>query len=191
MPARILTVLPLLAFSGLASAHVEGVHLSGSLMGGVLHPLLGLDHLVALVAIGIWIAFQEKAVQLTAMPLSLLALLLGTLAGLGGFPVPGVEAAIVLSVVAIGLLLAFRQRLPAWGAGLMAGGFMLFHGVAHGAEMEPGSDALGYVVGLVVASGVVILLARALGVALQRTDRPVGRVIGIAVMLAGGLFAAG
>lgn len=187
---RLLAAFSLLALPGLANAHVGSDALHGGLLGGLLHPLLGLDHLFALFAIGLWLAYQKLAIQRLVLPLSLAALVMGALVGLAGVAMPGVEAMIVLSVIAIGLLITFRQRLPAWSAGLMAGGFMLFHGVAHGAEMPAGSGALAYVLGLVLASGLVLLLSRALGNLSRRIDQPLNRLIGVALMLSGGLFAA-
>lgn len=185
-----LATLSLLSVSGLASAHAGSDPLGGSLLGGLLHPILGLDHLIALVAIGIWMAFQRQSVRRIVLPVVLLGLFVGALAGLGGVHVPGAEVAIVASVIVVGLLITLRHRLPAWGAGLMTGGFMLFHGAAHGAEMQAGSDAAAYVVGLVVASALLISVSQLAASRPQQIDLPVSRILGIGVMFAGGLFAA-
>ncbi|HER35079.1 MAG: HupE/UreJ family protein [Halothiobacillaceae bacterium] len=188
MIGRFITVLSLLAVPGLASAHVGSDPLHGSYLGGFLHPLLGVDHLLALVAIGVWLAFQEQGQQRVVMPLTLLALAMGAFIGLAGVSLPGLETVIALSVVAVGLMVGFRKRLPVWAAGIMAGGFMLFHGAAHGAEMGVNSNAFGYVVGLVSASGLVLMSGRGLGNTAQKLHQSANRIIGIALMLSGGVL---
>ena len=188
MVVRVVIAFSLLALPGVTSAHVGGIPGQGGVPGGVMHPLVGLDHLLALVAIGLWLAYQESAIQRVVVPLTLMALATGAMAGMAGLSLPGVEAAIVLSVIAFGLLITLRKRLPAWGAGAMAAGFMLFHGAAHGVEMPTGAGETGFVLGLVLASGLVLLFSRALGELVRRVDQPVNQLIGVAFMLSGGFF---
>ncbi|KTG17007.1 MULTISPECIES: HupE/UreJ family protein [unclassified Guyparkeria] len=189
MIAKSLTTLALLACSGLALAHSgHGLH-HGGLASGLLHPLLGLDHLLALLAIGFWSAWQASSLKRGIAPLAMLGLVAGTLIGLAGLSLTGIEVGIALSVVLAGVLIAALARLPAWSGGLLAGLFMLVHGLAHGTEMHAGVDAAGYVTGLVIASLAMLLLGRVAGNAFARRDHPAARLVGLAVALVGSVLA--
>lgn len=123
-------------FPAAAYAHPGHALAQGAIAGG-LHPLSGLDHLCAMIAVGLWSAQQGGRYQ-WALPLSFLGLMwVGGVAGYAsqGVGFPGVEQAILASVVVLGLLIANRQTLPLVASAAIAGGFALFHGYAHGAEM--------------------------------------------------------
>jgi urease accessory protein len=146
----------LLAGGAPAWAHVGHVEHSG-FVSGLLHPLTGADHLLAMVAVGVWAAMIGGR-ALYAFPAAFVGLMvLSALAGMGmlGFPgeeLPLIEAGIALSVVALGLAVAFNLR-----AGLALGTtacalFAIFHGYAHGAELPVGAGAVGYITGFVAAT---------------------------------------
>ncbi len=150
--------------AGPASAHTGGA-VSG-LTAGLVHPFLGLDHLLAMLAVGLWAATQPaaRAWQGPAVFLALLAL--GGLAGLAGGSLAFVEPGILASVMVLGAMVFAARRLPA-GLGLAAlGGFALLHGLAHGAEAAGGLAA--YMAGFLLASAGLHLGGFAAGRALGR-----------------------
>lgn len=152
-----------------AAAHVSGVaHAHGGLVAGFLHPFTGVDHLAAMVAVGLWAAVLGGA-ALWAVPASFLAVMAGgAVLGAAGWPLPGVEVMIALSVVALGLASAARWTVPAGAAAALVGAFALFHGAAHGAEMPVAGDPLGYGVGLIAATALLHGAGLAFGLGLSR-----------------------
>ena len=159
MIAKSLTTIALLACSEFALAHSgHGPH-HGGLASGLLHPLVGLDHLLALLAIGFWSAWQASPMKRGIAPLAMLGLVAGTLIGLAGLSLTGIEVGIALSVVLAGVLIAGLARLPAWSGGLLA------------------------------ASLAMLLLGRVAGNAFARRDHPAARLVGVAVALVGGVLA--
>jgi urease accessory protein len=124
---------------------------------GLLHPLTGLDHLAAMLAVGLWSALtavQARAGDYLRAPLAFAALLLaGALLGAAGLPFPGVEPMIVASLLVLGLLLAGQRRLPAATGMALVGGFALFHGAAHGAELGSGAALAGMVLATALLHG--------------------------------------
>lgn len=157
-------LLAVATLAGPASAHTGG-SVSG-LAAGLAHPVLGLDHLLAMLAVGVWSATQPgtRAWQGPALFLAFLAL--GSLAGLAGGALPFVEPGILASVVVLGAMILAARRLPA-GLGLAAiGGFALLHGHAHGAEAV--GVFSGYMAGFLLASTALHLGGFAAGRALAR-----------------------
>lgn len=154
---RTLGLLALSLFAGTASAHT-GDHAASGFVSGLAHPLLGLDHLLAMIAIGLWAA-QQGGRALWAVPLAFVgAMLLGGMMGGAGWVLPHVETGIALSVLALGLLIAARHHAPLLAGMAIAAGFALFHGTAHGLEMPqtatPTLYALGFVLATVFLHGV-------------------------------------
>jgi urease accessory protein len=138
----VLTLAPLLVMSTSAFAHVGHAE-HGSFMAGFLHPLSGPDHILAMVAVGLWAATLGGR-ALIAVPATFVGvMLLGFVAALAGLPVPFVEPVILASIVVIGLLVAIAQPVPAGAAAAIVGVFAFFHGHAHGAEMA-GDSALSF-----------------------------------------------
>lgn len=181
MTPRILLALALSAFSFSAFAHVGGgAHDHGGLLTGFLHPVTGLDHLAAMLAVGVWSAMTTR--RLWVAPLSFAVLLLvGALLAQSGVAFPAVEPMIAASMLVVGLLLAARVRLPeAVGAGLV-GAFALFHGAAHGQELAAGAALAGMVLGTATLHAAGI----ALGLGLQRTSAWAPRLAGGLVALMG------
>lgn len=155
--------LSAMAFCGMAEAHPGH---GASYMAGLAHPLFGIDHLLAMLAVGIWAA-QLGGRAMWLVPASFVTVMAaaGSL-GMAGIPLPMVESGIATSVLLLGLLVAFAAKLPlALGSGLVAL-FAVFHGYAHGAEMPQSGLAwqygLGFVLSTVLLHGLGLLLGRRL-----------------------------
>ena len=167
----------------IAHAHTETGAIGG-FVSGFLHPLMGPDHIAAMVAVGIWGAFLgAPAIWLlpVVFPLVMAA---GGAMGILGVPLPGVETAIALSGAVLGLMIVFALRPPLWVAALVVAFFAVFHGHAHGTELPQAANAVMYAVGFVLATGLLHLAGIAFGLLIRW---PIGRV---AVRAAGGLIAA-
>lgn len=172
---RCCIALTAIVFSNFAQAHPG--HANG-LAAGLAHPLLGLDHLLAMLAVGVWAAqLGARARWLVPTGFVTLMTLAGGLALSGNaLPMLAGEGAIAASVLLLGLLIAFAVRMtPAVGAALV-GAFAVFHGYAHGAEMPPAATAWQYAAGFVLSTvalhGAGLLLGRRLhehGLALRAT----------------------
>lgn len=148
---RMIVLSILCLFAGTASAHT-GIHAGAGFAGGLAHPFLGLDHLLAMIAIGVWAA-QQGGRALWAVPAAFVAAMGvgGMLAWAGGM-LPHVETALSLSVLVLGLLIALRRRWPVSAGMAIAAAFALFHGYAHGLEMPEAASPLTYATGFVLAS---------------------------------------
>ena len=185
-PRNLLAVLVLVA-PMTALAHVEG-GAAGGFLSGMSHPVSGLDHVLAMVAVGLWGA-QLGAPAIWLLPVAFpIMMAFGGLLGLSGIELPAVELGIALSAVILGALILGAIRLPIALALLIVGFFAIFHGHAHGAEMSPGQSAILYSIGFVIATG--LLHAAGIGVGLIHrwdTGRVALRGAG-AVVMAGGAF---
>jgi urease accessory protein len=168
--------------AGQAFAHTGAGEISG-FGSGFLHPILGPDHVIAMVAVGLWGVFLGTP-AIWVLPIVFpVVMALGGAFGMIGVPLPAIETGIALSAVVLGLcvLLALKPPLPV--AAVIVGAFAVFHGYAHGAEMPEASSAVSYALGFVVATGVLHLAGILFG-SLARWDA--GRV---AIRTAGGLIA--
>jgi urease accessory protein len=184
--ARIL-LTALLLWPLVVFAHVEG-GAAGGFLSGLHHPISGLDHVLAMVAVGLWGA-QLGAPAIWLLPVAFpIMMAFGGLLGLSGIELPAVELGIALSAVILGALILGAIRLPLAAALLVVGFFAVFHGHAHGTEMTPGQSAILYSIGFVIATG--LLHAAGIGIGLiHRWDA--GRVAlrgAGSVVMAGGLF---
>lgn len=170
-----------------ASAHVAAGESIG-FVSGFLHPLSGLDHIIAMVAVGIWGA-QLGRPALWTLPVTFpLVMAVGGFLGLLGVALPFSEVAIALSGVCLGLAVALEWRAPLPVAGILVGLFGLYHGYAHGAELPPGQNALLYSLGFIIATGLLHAAGITLGLAHRwRGGRGALRAAG-ALISAGGLF---
>lgn len=177
-----------LAWSGAAMAH-EGNGAAGGFIAGFSHPLTGLDHLLAMVSVGIWGAILGRPL-LVALPVVFPAMMaVGGLLGIAAVPFPPVEIGVALSVVILGIAIATAWRAPVWLAVMLVGGFALFHGYAHGRELPAAADPLYYSVGFMFATGLLHLAG--IGVGLlhnHRGGRPIARTIGALVAACGSWF---
>ncbi len=180
-------------FVGLsAQAFAHTGSMSGGFIGGFAHPLFGPDHVVAMVAVGLWGAFLGvPAIWLlpVVFPLVMAA---GGVLGILGVPLPAVETGIAISAVVLGMMVALAARPPLWVAAVLVGIFAIFHGHAHGAELPPGADVVAYSVGFVVATGLLHLSGIAFGLlARWPAGRLAVRAAGGAIALAGLAFLSG
>ena len=156
-------VTALLLCSSMAHAHTEGAINDGGLFLGFLHPAKGIDHILAMLAVGMWGAQLGKP-ALWALPVAFpLVMAMGGVLGIVGVPLPGIEIGIALSVVGLGTLIALRVKTPLWAAGVIVGFFAIFHGHAHGAELPDAAGALPYSLGFVVATGIIHLIGIGFG----------------------------
>jgi urease accessory protein len=165
---------------------------SGGFTGGFAHPIFGLDHVAAMVAVGLWGAFLgPPAIWLLPIVFPLVMAFGGVL-GILGLPLPGVETGIALSALVLGLMVALAAQPPLWIAAVLVGGFAIFHGYAHGAELPPGANAVAYSTGFVVATGMLHLAGISFGLlARWPAGRVAVRMAGGAIALAGVLFLRG
>lgn len=155
-PARIHTFLPLfcLFLCSTAIAHESGPHTHG-FEAGVLHPLTGIDHLLAMVAVGLW-AVQLGGRARWLMPLVFVgAMAPGGALGFSGLALPFVEAGILASVLILGALIARASKLPPRAALPLVALFALFHGLAHGAELPAQASEAAYAAGFLVSTALL------------------------------------
>ena len=169
--------------SSAAMAHV-GIHSAGGSSAGWAHPFMGLDHLLAMVAVGIWAA-QCGGRYLLLLPATFVATMAaGAVAGTFGLPLPQVEGMVALSVLVLGLLVALALNTRwVWPVSLVAL-FALFHGHAHGTEMPEFSAPWLYFAGFTIATAALHAIGVAAGVALK-TRPGILRAGGAAIGLAG------
>ena len=181
-------VLALVAWPALAFAHAQGGEVLG-FRSGLAHPISGLDHVLAMLAVGVWGA-QLGGPALWLLPVTFpIVMAFGGMLGLLGVQLPGIEIGIALSAVLLGLAVFREARPPLWAAAAVVGFFAIFHGHAHGTELPVGANGVLYSVGFVIATG----LLHAAGIATGLVHRfAAGRVAlrgaGAAVGLAGLAF---
>ncbi len=168
----------------LAHAHAQVGEATGFLTG-FLHPLTGLDHIIAMVAVGLWGA-QLGAPAIWMLPVTFpMVMAFGGFLGLIGVPIPGVEIGIAMSGVLLGAAVMTESRPPLLVAAALVAVFAICHGHAHGAELPPGTSGLTYSIGFVVATG----LLHACGIGIGTVHRwSYGR---LALRALGGLISVG
>jgi len=175
----------LLLLPSTASAHQE----TGTVWGfrsGFIHPLTGLDHITAMVAVGLWGAFLGAPAMWVLPVVFPLVMAFGGALGVLGVPLPGVETGIALSSVALGIVVAFAARPPLWVAAVIVGTFAIFHGHAHGAEMPKAANAATYAMGFVIATGLLHLTGIAFGLLARWSwGTKIVRAGGVAIALVG------
>jgi urease accessory protein len=178
---RILPPLVFLLAASPAFAHSEnGVAID--FWGGFTHPIFGPDHVIAMVAVGLWGAFLG-APAIWVLPVVFpLVMAFGGALGVAGVPLPGVETGIAVSAIMLGAMVALAAKPPLWVAAVLVGAFAIFHGHAHGAELPVGADAVAFSMGFVMATGMLHLAGIAFG---GLSHWPAGRA---AVRAAGGII---
>lgn len=164
-----------------AFAHLDPVA-HGSFAAGFTHPLFGLDHILVMVAVGLWGASVGGRALLKVPAAFLATMAIGFADALAGLPLPFVEPAILASVIFIGIIIALALPLPTAGVAAIVGFFALFHGHAHGGEMGA-AGAGAYAAGFLFATALLHAAGIALGVAARRSA--------LATRLAGGVAALG
>jgi len=182
LPRPYLVLLATLALTSPASAHT-GAGMALGLQSGFLHPITGFDHLVAMVAVGLWGA-QLGNPAIWTLPITFpLVMALGGLLGISGLALPWAEEVVALSGIVLGVLVALRARPPLTIAMLIVAVFAIFHGYAHGRELPHAADPLAYAVGFVAATGLLHLCGIVIGLLVrwpsgERAVRACGVAIG-------------
>jgi len=185
---RLLVTIALLLAPSVAFAH-PGHGEAGSLLAGFLHPLSGLDHLLAMTAVGLFAAHLGGR-ALWAVPATFVAVMaLGGVSGAAGISLPFVEIAIALSVVIFGLMIFSGMAPPVLAAMALVGIFAIFHGHAHGTEMPVGGSGVDYGIGFMVATTLLHGCGITLGLAIRWFDdvprRRAMQACGVAIALIG------
>lgn len=183
-----LGVLLAALWPAVAWAHAEQGRAAGFL-AGLRHPVSGLDHVLAMISVGLWGA-QLGAPAIWVLPVTFpMVMAFGGMLGLAGVALPGVESAIAVSGIALGLAVLTEWRPPLWLAAPVVGFFAVFHGHAHGAELPPGADGIPYSIGFVVATGTLHAMGIGVGVVHRWAwGRVALRATGAAVALVGAWF---
>jgi urease accessory protein len=172
-----------LLLSGPATAHM-GTGLAGGFLSGFRHPLSGLDHLLAMVSVGLWGAFLGRPL-IYLLPVVFPGMMVaGAIMGMFAVPVPPVEIGIGLSVLVLGGCIALSVKAPVWAASLLVALFAVFHGYAHGKELPSAADPLSYSAGFVLATGLLHVSGISLGFLNERphgvlATRSLGGVIAV------------
>ncbi|MEF2553017.1 HupE/UreJ family protein [Aurantimonas sp. A2-1-M11] len=160
----------LIAATAPAFAHLDpAAH--GSLLAGVSHPLFGWDHVLVMVAVGLWAAMIGGRALWVVAAAFVAMMGIGYAMAVAGFPLPFVEPVILASVVAVGLMVAAAVRLPVPAAAMVVGAFALFHGSAHGGELGS-AGALSFGLGFVLATAGLHAVGIGLGTGLSRIASP-------------------
>lgn len=189
---RQLFVTAFVVFAATAAHAHTGTGVGGGFASGFTHPLFGWDHVVAMVAVGLWGAFLgPPAIWLLPVVFPIVMALGGAL-GVAGMPLPAVEAGIALSGVVLGLLVALAVKAPLGVAAVIVGLFAVFHGHAHGTELPEAANPFAYAVGFVIATGLLHLAGIGFG---TLTRSPAGtwavRAAGLVVAAVGAAFLTG
>jgi len=184
----LLALIPLLVWPVAVLAHIQSGE-AGGFVSGLSHPVSGLDHVLAMVAVGLWGAILGPP-AIWMLPVAFpMMMAFGGMLGLVGLPLPGVEAGIAVSAIVLGAMVMGEVRPPLWLAVLIVAFFAVFHGHAHGTELQPGQNAMLYSLGFVIATGLLHAAGIAIGL-IQRWDagRKLLRVAGAGVMVSGFWF---
>lgn len=179
-------LLALLALTPtLAQAH-PGHGMTNSFTTGFAHPLFGMDHVLAMVAVGLWAAQLGGRSRWTVPATFVGVMTLGGVLGMMGIRLPMVEAGIMASVMVLGILIAAAARLPMMASMAIVGIFALFHGHAHGTEIPASASGITYALGFILATAALHACGISLGMLAQkRLTIPALRFAGAAIALAG------
>lgn len=177
------------ALPAVVFAHTGHGDAAGGLAAGITHPFSGLDHLVAMLAVGIWAALlggRARWVLPVAFPLTMV---LGGLLGIAGVALPGTEIGIAVSAIVLGVLIALSARPPLGFAAALVAVFAMFHGYAHGGEIPAFASVLAYSVGFVLATVTLHAIGLAVGTAKRWPMGQTGLRFGsLAIALCGLVF---
>jgi len=186
MTRKTLLVSAMLAMMATAADAHTGVGSTSGFVHGFMHPISGVDHILAMVAVGLF-AVQLGGRALWLVPLSFVSMMVvGGVLGMSGVNVPFVEIGIGLSVVVLGAIVAFNWKAPTVAAMAICGLFAIFHGHAHGAEMPDSAGGASYALGFVLATALLHVVGIGLGITAGRyMSSRVARIGGAAMALAG------
>ena len=183
--APLAVILLVCCLSTTASAHGE-TGTVGGFLSGFGHPLGGLDHIVAMVAVGLWGAFLGGRAIWTLPVVFPVVMALGGALGVVGVALPEVETGIALSGIVLGIMVALAARPPLWVAAVIVGIFAIFHGHAHGTELPEAANALTFSMGFVISTGLLHLGGIAFGLLVRWPwGRVAVRVGGVAIAVVG------
>ena len=186
-------LLLLLTLCWIAPVSAHEIHSGGGFMSGFNHPVLGFDHLLAMLSVGM-LSTQLGGRAIWTVPLAFVTfMLVGGILGLYAIAVPFVEMGIALSVLLLGLAIAFDRQIPLLFAMAFVGVFAIFHGHAHGAEMPELASPVLYALGFLFGTAVIHLGGVMIGLGMQRMtgQRNLMRVTGAAIAAMGGYLLAG
>ena len=169
-------------------AHQTG-DVAGGLLSGFLHPITGLDHVVAMVAVGLWGAQLKKpAIWLLPIVFPMIMAFGGSL-GVAGMPLPGVEIGIAVSAIVLGIMVLFAVTPPLWVSIVIVAFFAIFHGHAHGTELPGSAQPLAYGVGFVTTTGLLHVSGIAIGSIYKwKQGRIAVKILGAGISLVGVYF---
>jgi urease accessory protein len=187
----LLTITLSLLLSSPAAAHIVGGTLGG-FQSGFSHPIFGADHLLAMLAVGIWGA-QMGGRAVWTLPVTFpLIMAMGGVAGMTGLLLPHVELGIALSVLGLGLAIALAWKPAEIVALLLIAIFAIFHGYSHGVELPKATDPTSYAIGFVVATGLIHIAGIGIGLLLKHPwDGKLACGLGAGIAAAGIYFAVG
>ena len=184
-PLRALLAGGLLTFATPAFAHVDP-SLAGGFVTGFAHPLSGPDHLLAMVAVGLWGAFLGRPLIVLLPAVFPTVMAFGGVLGMMGVPMPPIEIGIALSVILLGAAVALAWRAPVWLAVAAVAVFAIFHGYAHGAELPSMADPVAFSLGFVMATGTLHIAGIAIGLVAGRPGGAAAvRTLGVLIACAG------
>jgi len=178
-----ITAALLAAMTAPAFAHISPIE-HGSLMTGLAHPFSGADHILAMVAVGLWAA-QIGGRARWIVPASFVSMMgVGFLLAMNGLYLPFVEPGILASVVGLGLLVALAVRVPIAARATVVGIFALFHGHAHGSEMGTATP-ISFAIGFMIATAILHAIGLGLGLTIGSRQATMTRVLGVVTALGG------
>ncbi len=178
-----LLMLLIMLWPDAAFAHQE----TGTALGfssGFMHPLSGYDHVIAMVAVGLWGGILGRP-AIWLLPVTFpVVMAFGGMLGIRGFPLPGVEVGIALSDIILGAMIALNARPKLWVAAVIVGIFAIFHGYAHGAELPNAANPMAYAAGFVIATGLLHVTGILIGLILNlpwgmKIVRSIGTIISL------------
>jgi urease accessory protein len=188
--AGLVMLAAVMMMPGVAHAHMGAGDAQG-FMHGFAHPVGGSDHVLAMIAIGMFAACLGGRALWLVPAAFVVAMAAGGALGIAGMPVPFVELGIAASVIVLGLAVALQWSVPTAAAMALAGFFAIFHGHAHGAEMPADISGLAYALGFMLATAILHLAGLGIGLAGHRASRVALQAGGGAMALAGAAILTG
>jgi len=158
-----LSAIPAFAHTGLGVTH--------GFFSGFGHPLTGVDHILAMVSVGLWAALLGGRARWLVPLAFVTAMAGGGVLGFYGVQLPFVELGIMASIVGLGLFAAFNIRMHVAGAAAIVAGFALFHGHAHGSEIPAGASGLDYALGFMAATAMLHVVGLMAGIGLSKAQQ--------------------
>ncbi|HEY5807621.1 MAG TPA: HupE/UreJ family protein [Povalibacter sp.] len=148
---RCLAAVSMIIAPALALAHPEG-HSASDALAGLLHPFTGLDHLLAMFAVGLWAARSGRGAVWTLPVVFPVVMVAGAVLAMRGVTLPAIEPMIAISVISLGVLIALGARLPLATSALLVGVFAIFHGYAHASEAPGSATMVPYALGFIAST---------------------------------------